>query len=388
MPDYAVRTIFSALDRVTSAFGNMGRGARDFGTRADRAFGRASKSGAGFGNIIKGILGAQIIRRGFQYLQQGFQNFVEQTKMLEDATARFQPLMGSVERSRELVDALNETAATTPFQFEGIATIANQLLPSMNGSIEDTIKEFRMLGDTGGGNMDKLTRISSAYSRSLLTNKVGMKELKQIAGAGVPIFTEMAASMGVTVAQLSEMSSKGKLTSQDLKNAFIRMTSEGGIFYKGMEIASETLTGKLSTLSDNYNLTVATIGQQSLPVVKKVINAGISATQGVRAWVIANKDLIRSGIDNFFAKTKMIIEKIGPPVKQIIKGLMKLGEILIDIPSSIIPKFLKKNTNLINTMSLLSGILGFVAGAVDAFAVGLRFVWGIMKPFIPLLIAF
>lgn len=48
MPDYAVKTAFTAQDRVTKAFGSMSRGADKFGNRSSRAFQKASRHGSGF----------------------------------------------------------------------------------------------------------------------------------------------------------------------------------------------------------------------------------------------------------------------------------------------------------------------------------------------------
>ena len=42
------------------------------------------------------------------------------------------------------------------------------------------------------------------------------------------------------------------------------------IFFKGMEIASKTLTGKLATLKDNISLTAASLGMQLLPTIKPI----------------------------------------------------------------------------------------------------------------------
>lgn len=48
MPDFAVSTAFTAKDRVTKAFGSMGKGADKFGRKSSKAFQKASRSGGGF----------------------------------------------------------------------------------------------------------------------------------------------------------------------------------------------------------------------------------------------------------------------------------------------------------------------------------------------------
>lgn len=204
---------------------------------------------------------------------------------VEDITAQFQPLLGSYERAEMLVGKLNETASTTPFQLENIATVANTLLPAMNGNIEDTVSTFRMLGDTAGGNVTRLTAISETYSRAVLKNKVEMGDLTRLVGAGIPIYGELAKTLGVSVQEMAKMVSQGKVTGTAMTATFQRMTAEGGIFFNGMSIASETLSGKVSTLSDNFKLFMAELGTRFLPVMKAGVDRLIKFVQWMTAFV-------------------------------------------------------------------------------------------------------
>jgi len=135
----------------------------------------------------------------------------------------------------------------------------------------------------------------------MLKNKVDMESLNMIAEAGVPIYTELADSLGVTVEEMMKMSSAGNIASSDLEDAFKNMTSEGGIFFNGMEIASKTLSGKMSTLKDNIALTAASIGKQLLPTIKPLIDRAIEMAGVVREWVNNNQGLINQKIQDFIA---------------------------------------------------------------------------------------
>ncbi|ETR68679.1 MAG: hypothetical protein OMM_04421 [Candidatus Magnetoglobus multicellularis str. Araruama] len=288
-----VETRFTARDQsLNKVIKNNTRAMTLFGKRTEAAFNRASRSGRGFGDVMKGVLGAAIVQRGIGLLKEGLIGVVNATRQIEDATASFTPLMGSAEKAAKLVARLNKEAATTPFQFEGIASVAKQLLPSMNGDIERTAETFRMLGDTAGGNIQKLESITRGFNKALLKGKPDMEALNMIAEAGVPIFQEMAKTMGVSKAQLFEMSKQGKLTNAALEQTFKNMTAEGGIFYKGMEIASQTLSGKISTLKDTISITAGTLGQEFLPQMKQGIDKVIAITQATGDWLIENKELI------------------------------------------------------------------------------------------------
>lgn len=380
MPDYAVNTRFSAVDRISGAFNKMGNNSRNFGNRANRAFNKASGAGSRFGDIIKGILGAQILRRGFQMLKEGLGNFIVQAQLIEDATANFTPLMGSVEKATDLVAALNVTAANTPFQFEGISKVASQLLPVMNGSIEDTIDTFNMLGDTAGGNMEKLSSITRGYTKALLKGKPDMESLNMIAESGVPIFTEMAKSMGITVDQLFDLSKAGLLTSADLTKTFQDMTSEGGIFFEGMIIASKTLTGRLSTLKDNVNLAFGAIGTAALPFLKDFAIAGTDVAKSIVDWVTANKTLIQMNMTIFFNRLKVAFETLAPPIMSIIDAVGNLIGVFMEIISAALSPFIDETATFKDGLNGVASVLNFVSDAVDAFASGIKFLKPILVP--------
>ena len=206
-----------------------------------------------------------------------FNATVGQASAIQNLEAAFTPLTGGAENARDMIAALNREAATTPFELQDIASVAKQLLPVLGNDVEAVTETFRMLGDTAGGNVEKLDSITSGYMKTLLKGKVDMESLNMIAEAGVPIYKELADSLGVTTAEMIDMSSAGKITADDLTNAFGRMTSEGGIFFNGMNLASQTLTGKWSTLTDNLKQAGAVFGNVLLPAVSGLVNIGSDA---------------------------------------------------------------------------------------------------------------
>lgn len=268
MAAFTIGTKFTAKDGVSPLIRNLGRSLTGYEKQVARARARSSGFFSAVGKIGTGIIGANLLTRAVQGLGSQLFSVVTNASKIENVEAAFTPLMGSAAQAKKLVNELNATAATTPFQFENISKSASQLLPIMNGNIENTISTFRMLGDTAGGNAQKLDSITRGFTKSLLKGKPDMESLTMISEAGVPIFTQLAKSMGVTKDAIFEMSKKGTLSTVHLTNAFKRMTSEGGIFFRGMEISSKTLSGLTSTLSDNVNLTKAVIGEALLPTIK------------------------------------------------------------------------------------------------------------------------
>lgn len=318
--------------------------------------------------LIVGAVAAMASGRLFGGILQAAQD-------VEDATAAFTPLLGSMERATELVARLNKEAATTPYQFDGISEVAKQLLPVMNGSIEDTAATFRMLGDTAGGNIEKLSSITRGYTKALLKGKPDMESLNMIAEAGVPIFTEMANSMGITVEKLFELSKQGNLTKDDLTGAFKRMTSDGGLFFKGMEIASQTLSGIFSTLKDNVKMAAANIGSALLPIIKKLAQGAIQIVGKISDWITANKELIGQKIEKVFQVVvdvggrlwetlKKIWEAVGPIVISVGKGLFDAFKTIIGPVQDVIGQF----SEMFNLLDMGPGKVNLLGKAFESLA--------------------
>jgi len=315
-----IRAIFRAIDKMSKPLGRMQRRIHKVTNKIHlrlRGLNKmASKLARGFGKV--GRFAGKVALGGVAALGLGVGYLIKQFSKIENARAAFTPLLGGADKAQKLVDKLNETAASTPFQFETLAGSAQQLLPVMNGDIENTIKTIRMLGDTAGGNAKKLESITRGFTKASLKGKVDMESLNMIAEAGVPIFTELAKSMGKEPGKkFFKAISAGKVKVADLTKAFEGMTGEGGIFFKGMEIASQTTSGIFSTLKDNFELTAASLGEVLAPTIKDIMNKMIEVAKGARDWIANNKELIKSKVAEFIEKAKTAIVALIDGVKKL-----------------------------------------------------------------------
>lgn len=334
---FSVEAVFKAVDRVTAPVSRMQnrigkmtrsveRGLRNANRSLNKfigGLGRAGKTVLKFGAAGIGVLTASV----------GL--LVREFSKVENAEAAFTPLLGGAERAKQAVQALNDTAASTPFQFETLASAANQLLPVMNGNIENTIKTLRMLGDTAGGNAQKLDSITRGFTKAMLKGKVDMESLNMIAEAGVPIFGDLAEVMGTEVNEsFFKMISAGKVTTTQLTKAFEKMTNKGGMFFGGMEIASKTTSGLFSTLKDNISLTAAELGGVLAPTVKELIKGATEAAKRVREWVKNNRELISEKFTQFVETAKNAISGFIDTLRNLNREnsvLERLGDIVVGV---------------------------------------------------------
>jgi len=367
---FSVEAVFKAVDKITAPISRM----QNRVTKMTRSMNSGLKTvNRTIDKTISGIKSASFTALKFGAVGIGAVTaavgfMVKEFSKVENAVAAFTPLLKGAKKAKELVDALNKTAATTPFQFETLSSAAKQLLPVMRGGISQVIKTIRMLGDTAGGNAQKLDSITRGFTKAMLKGKVDMESLNMIAEAGVPIFGDLAAVMGTKVnAGFFKMISAGKVTTSALTKAFERMTQKGGIFFRGMEIASETLSGKWSTLKDNVSLTAAAFGSVFESPLKKLMNRVIEVAGRIRDWAEANKEMLKlkfaEMMEKIVSKIRVFIDYIKELHKE--KSFLERFKEVFQKIESVISFLVKHKTGilaLVSSLVALSVILKVVAG--------------------------
>ena len=143
------------------------------------------------------------------------------------------------------------------------------------------------------------------------------------------------------------------------------MTNEGGVFFKGMEIASATLTGKISTLKDNLALTAATIGTQLLPTIKPLLDRAIKIATAMREWINNNKEFINQRVQEVFKKITLVVQTL-------IKWFRPLVELIIKIVKEMVHMF-TETENGKKVIKLLGEAFKLIATTVEIM-------WKIVKP--------
>lgn len=371
---YKIPSIFTAIDKFTAPVAKMEKQMKAFTSYADRGFKKISQSADKMYNSLSGGRGDIALAGSIGLAGYAINKFINEASKVEDAEAYFTPILGSVEKASKLVGMLNKEAANTPFQFNTISDATSKLLPVMNGDLDKTVNTFRMLGDMAGGNIQKLDSITRGFSKSMLKGKVDMESLNMIMEAGVPIYPELAKVMGYSENQMEAFGkaiSRGDVKSDKLLLTIEKMTSQGGMFFKGMETASKTFSGVTSTMWDNINQASASIGMAMLPTLKEYAKELIKVAGTVRDWVGENQELIKQKVEKYISNVAKAIswlidnyEAILKTVKWYIGTLVALKA--ISIASTAITYGLSAATFAYN---VVLGVMGALTGRA-AIAIG------------------
>ena len=164
-----------------------------------------------------------------------------------------------------------------------------------------------------------------------------------------------------SMSDLKEEMSDGKITYEMVAEAMRVATSEGGKFYQGMEVQSQTLSGMWSTLKDD---TMSLIGEAFTPFSEILKTNVMPALQGVveqMSAAFADPNIqtsisnIASGLGDFITKVAELVSEWLPKV---IEGFAWLLDHSNEITAGIIG---------LGTALMVLNVANMIMGLVKAF---------------------
>ena len=218
----------------------------------------------------------------------------------------FSTMLKSKEKADKLMSELVDIAAKTPFDLQGVASSAKQMI-AYGSSAENVGDELVMLGNVAAGVGSQLSEIAYLYGTLRTQGRAYAVDIRQFAGRGIPIYEELSKVLGVTKDEVSGLVKEGKVGFKEVEQAFKNMTSESGIYYNLMQEQSKSLTGQLSNLGDAWDTMLNEIGKDT----QGIASAGISGLKGlIENYETVGKILIGLIATYGTYKTALIVVRI------------------------------------------------------------------------------
>lgn len=179
----------------------------------------------------------------------------------------FRTLLGSQQASAELMRQMKEFAAATPLQLGDLAKGAQTML-GFNLDPDEIMPLLKAIGDISMGDAQKFQSLTLAFSQMSSVGKLMGQDLLQMINAGFSPLAVMADKTGKSIGELKEEMSKGAISADMVKQAFIDATSEGGQFFGMLSGQGDTVKGALAQLSGAFTDMFNGIGEQSEGIIK------------------------------------------------------------------------------------------------------------------------
>jgi tape measure domain-containing protein len=330
--------------KTTKEIDNLGKESDDSAKQVDDlskkmgdADGSSKNLNDGF-TVLKGTM-ANLASQAISKVVDGFKSLVggavDYQKSMEYYTTSFTVMTGSADKASETVKKLADIGATTPFDMPQLAD-ATSLLMNYGFSADDAVDSMMMLGDISQGNADKLDSISRAYGKMSSAQKVSLEDINMMIDAGFNPLQEISEHTGESMQSLYDRISKGKMSVDEITESMKRSTSEGGKYFKSMDSQSQTLDGRLSTLSDTIN---SKLGEALQPILKKASDE----------WI----PNITNAIDN------MDIDSVVSVIDDIVSGVGNLFGFIMDNGSTIVSLVAGIGTAMMmwNVASMINGVV-------------------------------
>lgn len=193
---------------------------------------------------------ADFAKKAASELGKVVQSGVDYNASMESYLTNFKVMLGNEELAAAKLAELRKMAASTPFALSDL-TEGTQTLLQFGIAADDTTGVLQQLGDISLGNADKLQTLVRAYGKMSSAQKVTLENVNMMIDAGFNPLNQICDATGESMSDLYKRISDGRVSFEELQYAVKAATSEGGQFYNGMLEASQTFSGRMSTLKDN-----------------------------------------------------------------------------------------------------------------------------------------
>lgn len=246
---------------------------------------------------------------------------------IERTQTSMEVVYGNRTQMRDEFANIAEYATKSPFGVQDTADFA-VLLKQSGAYSTEVLSTLKMIGDTAGGNSEKMKRIANNYAQILSVGKASMLDMRQFAYAGIPIFKELSKELKIDQTTLRRKISDGEVTAEVIERVFKKMTAEGGVFYQSVDKGSKTIAARKQNLMDIRQLSGAAMGEFFL----KSLGANLSD---------------EGKLESFFERLLTVTEKIYEKVEGFFaKGTQKINEKTLETESQELKKLEEERTAL------------------------------------------
>lgn len=168
---------------------------------------------------------------------------------MEDLSLRLEVLTGSADSAKSMIAEFRKEAAKSPLSVDDYAQ-AGQLLMQFGTDAKDVLPTLKMLGDVSMGNSERFGGMALALGQVIEKKRLQGQEKNQLSERGFNPVSWITKRTGEEMDAFMKRMEDGKVSSQEVLQAFKDATSEGGKFYGAIDKASTGTNAKIAQLKD------------------------------------------------------------------------------------------------------------------------------------------
>lgn len=248
------------LREVENGVKNTSKQIEQSGLGIEELFNRMTRAAASFG---AGFTAKELIS-----------NIAQVRGEFQQLEVAFKTMLGSEDKANALMQQLVKTAATTPFDLQGVANGAKQLL-AYGENVENVNDDLIRLGNIASALSQPIGDIVYLYGTTMTQGRLYTQDLNQFTGRGIPMIRELAKEFGVAGNEVRGLVEAGKVGFPEVQKVIQNLTNEGGMFYNLMQEQSKTITGQISNIEDSISTMFNEIGKANEGIINEALS-GVS----------------------------------------------------------------------------------------------------------------
>lgn len=159
-------------------------------------------------------------------------------------------LNGDEKATEKLVKQIREYSKATVYEKNSLIE-AQKTMMSFGLDAEYAFGKLKNIGDIALGDKQKMQSLALAFSQMSSTGKLTAQDLNQMINAGFNPLNVISQKTGKSMATLKEEVGQGKISVEEVAEAFETATEKGGMFYQGAENAADTIAGKIAKVKED-----------------------------------------------------------------------------------------------------------------------------------------
>ena len=349
----SVKVNINAEDNASQVFDRVS-------DNANSSFGKISGLAATAGKAIAGI-GLAAGTAGS--IVGGFA--IKSGNELEKGLIKYETLLDSADAARERMDSLTEFTAKTPFQLDEVMK-GDIMLQGFGIRTEEMLKNIGNAAAISGSSFNDLSMVMGQLSQ---TND--LENIKQLVERGVVSFDELK-NAGIEFAENGSI----KNSTEETFEAVTGIMNDK--FSGGMEKLSNTVSGKWSTIKDEFTLALADLAENSglMDFTKQILDFAIeklpSALETAKSYINDFTSVINTFTEpliSFFNNNQESITSFFKTMKETgMVAFETIGNLFQDVFGGLSTFFKENKDFLINTFTSLGetvqSVFQIIQGAV------------------------
>ena len=375
----------------------------------------ANKSAESFADKVKStFVGATVFKaasKGWDLISGSIGKATARIDSLSKSKKVITMLTGSTEKATQVVNALTDAVTDTAYGLDTASSSAQKLMTS-NMGVDKSTRMVKDMMDAvsayGDGTNETLANTVDAIAKMNASGKISADQWQRLTDAGIPVLQMFAEKTGMSMDEVSDAFSKGKISAEQFDEILMDAIENGTTNLPVVAGSAKEMADSFAVSFSNMQSRIAQgitniinafnefLNDNGLPTVQGMVLEFGSAIRSALNWIAEEIPKALNALKDFFAPTaeaiKAATEKIQEAwnsvrdtiaqkldsndsldfVKSGLERIRDILPILVEKVGEFVAAFIEKLPDIIDKVQTVAdtiqGLMPLIAAVAGAFA--------------------